>query len=64
MVDKSTLDECLVGITFPADSETIVDCCEGNNCSRDVLSQIGELHSETFGSEEELLCSLGDKSYC
>jgi hypothetical protein len=64
MVDKSTLDDCLVGITFPVDSSTIADCAEGNACSRDVLSQIGELDSHEIGSEEELLCSLGNSSYC
>ena len=64
MVDKGTLDDCLVGISFPVDAETIADCAEGNSCSHDVLSQIGEMRSQSFGSEEELLCSLGNSSYC
>ena len=64
MVDKSTLDECLAGMHFPVDSETIVDCAEGNSCSHTVLMQIGDLQPQTFDSEEELLCTLGNSSYC
>ena len=64
MVDKVTLDGCLEGIDFPVDAATIADCAVGNTCSRDVLSQIGELSSQTYGSEEELLCSLGNNDYC
>lgn len=64
MVDKSTLDRCLEGMRFPADSETIVECAEGNACPREVLSQVGELPVRTFFSEDDLLCSLGATEYC
>ena len=31
MVDKSTLDQCLTGISFPAGSDEIADCASGNS---------------------------------
>ena len=64
MVDKSTLDNCLKGISFPADGNVIVDCASGNSCPREVISQVEALPSRTFRSEEELLCGLGNHEYC
>lgn len=64
MVDKSTLDECMHGISFPASSEEIAECATGNSCPRDVVAQIQDLGASSFRSEEDLLCQLGDTSYC
>ena len=64
MVDKSTLDNCLQGISFPADGHVIVDCASGNSCPRDVMAHMQSLPSRTYGSEEELLCRLGNSEYC
>jgi len=64
MVDKSTLDRCLDGISFPADKEEIAECAMGNTCPSDALTQIHDLRVSTFHSEDELLCHLGDVSFC
>jgi hypothetical protein len=64
MVDKSTVDSCLQGISLPADGHEIVDCASGNGCPPDVISQIASLQSRTYGSKEELLCKLGNSEYC
>lgn len=64
MVDKSTLDTCLTGISFPVDANVIVDCASGNDCPDEVVSQVQSLPSRTFSSEEELLCRLGNHEYC
>ena len=64
MVDKSTLDDCLRGISFPADGRTIVDTAGYNSCPSDVLSKIGDTPGYTFESEDELLCDLGNTPYC
>jgi hypothetical protein len=64
MVDKSTLDRCLTDMTFPADGHTIVECASGNSCPRDVISQVQAMPSRTYGSEEELLCRLGNSDCC
>ena len=64
MVDKSTLDSCLKGISFPADGNVIVDCSSANSCPREVISQVQAMPSRTYGSEEELLCRLGNSEYC
>jgi hypothetical protein len=64
MVDKSTLDACLKDISFPADGRTIVECAEGNSCPRDILSQVQTMPPLTFGSEDDLLCRLGNTEYC
>ena len=64
MVDKSTLDQCLTGISFPAGSDEIADCAAGNSCPNDVLLQISDLRVSSYRSEDELLCHLGDISYC
>jgi hypothetical protein len=64
MVDKSTLEPCLKDISFPADSETIIECAEGNLCPREVLTEVARVPSRTFSTEHELLCSLGNPEYC
>jgi hypothetical protein len=64
MIDKSTLDACLQGIHFPAKGDELVDCASGNDCPRDVISQIQAMPSRTYGSEDELLCRLGNINYC
>lgn len=64
MVDKSTVDRCLEGITFPVQGQTIVDCAQMNSCPSDVLSQIRDSSTETFSSEEQVLCTLGNSVYC
>ncbi len=64
MIDKSTLDACLKGISFPAGGHEIVECASGNSCPRDVISQVQAMPSRTYGSENELLCRLGSSSYC
>ncbi|NLE22577.1 MAG: DUF2795 domain-containing protein [Actinobacteria bacterium] len=64
MVDMSTLDPCLEGISFPADVHTIVECAEGNLCPREVISEVAQVSDRTFSSKDELLCSLGNPEYC
>jgi hypothetical protein len=64
MVDITTLDECLSGISFPADADVIVGCTSGNPCPREVVTQIQAMGSRSLRSEEDLLCALGDESYC
>jgi Protein of unknown function (DUF2795) len=64
MVEKSTLDTCLQGISFPADGKTIVETAGYNSCPSDVLSKISDTPGYTFESEEELLCDLGNSTYC
>ena len=64
MVDKSTLDGCLHGISFPADNTTIVESASSNHCPQDIISQVESMPSRTYGSEDELLCRLGNTEYC
>jgi hypothetical protein len=64
MVDKSTLDRCLAGISFPASGQTIVECARGNDCSSDVVSKLMDTPGYTYDSEDELLCDLGNTRYC
>jgi len=64
MVDRGTLDQCLLGISFPAGKEEIVECVTGNSCPQHVTTQLQSLRVGAFQSEEELLCQLGDSSYC
>jgi hypothetical protein len=64
MVDKETLDRCLEGITFPVDARTAADCAQVNSCPSDVLSQIRDSSAGTFSSEDQVLCSLGNSTYC
>jgi hypothetical protein len=54
VVDKSTLDRCLEGITFPAEARTVADCAQVNACPSDVISQIRDSSAGTFGSEEQV----------
>ena len=64
MVDKSTLDQCLPGISFPARRDEIAQCAAGNTCPSDVLSQLEDLQVSTYRSEGDVLCHLGDISSC
>ena len=64
MVDKQTLDRCLEGITFPASGQEIVECAQANQCSSDVLSKVSDTPGHRYGSEDELLCDLGNTQYC
>jgi len=64
MVDKSTIDRCLDGITFPVAAQTVADCAQVNACPSDVISQIRDSSAGTFRSEEQVLCTLGDSTYC
>ena len=64
MVDKQTLDRCLEGITFPVAAQTVADCAQVNACPSDVISRIRESSAGTFSSEEQVLCSLGNSTYC
>jgi hypothetical protein len=64
MVDKSTLDQCLQGISFPARRDEIAQCASGNSCPSEVLSQLDDLKVSTYRSEGDVLCHLGDISYC
>lgn len=64
MVDKQTLDGCLEGITFPASGLDILECAQGNDCPTEVMSKMNDTPGYTYRSEEELLCDLGDTSYC
>jgi len=64
MVDKSTLDRCLEGIRFPVEAKTVADCAQLNACPSDVVSQIRDSSTDTFMSEEQVLCSLGSSVYC
>ncbi len=64
MRDKSTLDRCLEGITFPAEAHTVADCAQVNSCPSDILCQIRESSAGTFTSEDQVLCTLGNSTYC
>ncbi len=64
MVDKSTIDRCLEGITFPVGAQTVADCAQVNSCPSDLLSQIRESSVGTFASEDQVLCTLGNSTYC
>jgi hypothetical protein len=64
MVDKRTLDRCLEGITFPVAAQTVADCAQVNACPSDVISQMRDSSAGTFRSEEQVLCSLGNSTYC
>jgi hypothetical protein len=64
MVDKQTVDRCLEGIRFPAEAQTIADCAQVNSCPSDVIAQIRDSSTDTFLSEEQVLCSLGSSVYC
>jgi hypothetical protein len=64
VIDKSTLDKCLKGVSVPADGHDIVEHATGTSCPREVMSQIQGMPSRTYGSERELLCRLGTSDYC
>jgi hypothetical protein len=65
MTDRSALDACLEGITFPVDAGTIIECSAANTgCSGDAISQLGSTPDWAFGSREELYCEMGDSAAC
>lgn len=64
MIDKSTMDQCLRDISFPVDGRTVAECAEGNLCPSDVVAQVQQHASQTFQSEAELRCILGDRDAC
>ena len=64
MSDASKLDACLKDIEFPADGSTVAECAEGNLCPSDVVAEMRHRSSQTFRSEAELRCLLGDRDAC
>jgi hypothetical protein len=64
MVDKSAVDRCLEGITFPVEAQTVADCAQVNSCPSDVIRQIRDSSAGTFTSEDQVLCTLGNSTYC
>jgi len=64
MVEKSTLDGCLKDIGFPADRDELVECASGNSCPSDVIGQLRDMPSMSYHSTDDVLCRLGDISYC
>lgn len=64
MVDKSTLDECLRGISFPASKDEVAECAGGNSCPSEVLSELRDMHVTSYRSEDDVLCNLGNITYC
>lgn len=64
MVAKNILDQCLKDISLPAVRDEIVACVEGNSCPREAILELQNLRAGTFGSEDALLCELGDPRYC
>jgi hypothetical protein len=64
MIDKDLLTDCLTGIDYPADVNTIVEQAEKNDCSHSMVSQLQVSPSRTFSSRDELLCRLGDTDAC
>lgn len=64
MIDKSTLDRCLEGISFPAGSDEIAECATGNSCPSEALAELRDLRVSTFRSEDDVRCHLGDISCC
>ena len=64
MTDTSKLDVCLRDIEFPADGSTVAECAEGNLCPSDVVAEVKQRSSQTFQSEAELRCVLGDHDAC
>ena len=64
MVDKNILDDCLEGLSFPTDGQTILETARANRCPTEVLSRLYELPGQTFETEEELFCDLGEMQSC
>ncbi len=64
MVDRSTVEQCLTGISFPAGKNEIAECASGNSCPRDVLDELRDMQVSRYTSEEDVLCHLGDISAC
>ncbi|HTX67726.1 MAG TPA: hypothetical protein VMH50_01065 [Thermoleophilia bacterium] len=64
MTDTTKLEACFRDISFPADGRTVAECAEGNLCPRDVVAEVRQRSSQTFLSEAELLCVLGDRDAC
>ncbi len=64
MTDIGTMDRCLRDISFPTDGATVAECAEGNLCPSDVVREVRSRSSQTFQSEAELRCVLGDRDAC
>jgi Protein of unknown function (DUF2795) len=64
MVDKELLIDCVTGLDFPANVQTIVEKSEANDCPQGIVSQLQSSPSRTYGSRDELLCRLGDMDSC
>jgi hypothetical protein len=64
MVDESTMDGCLRGISFPASNEEVAECANGNTCPSEGISQLRETHVTRYHSEDDVLCNLGNLTYC
>jgi Protein of unknown function (DUF2795) len=58
------LGQCLKDITFPAPRDEIVAWASGNPCPREVISRLASLTADECQSEDEVLCSMGDPTYC
>jgi hypothetical protein len=64
MVDKSTVDGCLKGVSFPASKDEVGECASGNSCPQEVFSQLQDMHVTSYHSEDDVLCNLGNLTYC
>jgi hypothetical protein len=64
MADRSTLEQCLGDINFPAGKDEIAECASGNSCPLEVLSQLRDMQVSSYRSKDDVLCHLGDISAC
>lgn len=56
--DVSALSHHLKGTNFPAQKEEVAANAEGNDAPQDLVSQIRNADTESFGSPEEVMQAL------
>ena len=64
MIDRTTVESCLRGISFPAGKDDIVSSAVSNSCPSDTISQLRGMEVSRYSSKDDVLCHLGDISYC
>jgi hypothetical protein len=64
MIDRSTVESCLRGVSFPAGKDDIVSSAVSNSCPSDTLGQIRSMELSRYSSKDDVLCHLGDISAC
>jgi hypothetical protein len=64
MKDRSTLDACIGGVSFPVDVNAILASSSGNGCPQEVVAELDTSPNWTLDSREELYCQMGDLDAC